>query len=115
MVNAVPTPPNVTLEEVTSTGVTISWEQDNRDTYSSFEISYIHGGPCYVNKTNASSFPNTTFRHTIRDLEEFNDYTLVVYAVNSAGRSLSTSSNTKKFKTDSGGKHKTARMISSQT
>lgn len=80
--------------------------QDNRDTYSGFEIIYIHHGPCFVNETNISRLPNTTFNHTIRNLEEFNNYTLVVYAVNMAGRSLRTASNTKKFKTHSGGKHK---------
>jgi hypothetical protein len=104
--NAVPTPPNVTLGKVTSTQANISWEQDNRDTYSGFEISYTHNGPCFVNKTNVSELQNSTFRHAICDLEENNDYTLVVYAVNRAGRSLRTASNTKKFKTRSGGKQK---------
>ena len=80
--------------------------QDDRDTYSGFEITYINHGPCFVNKTNVSRLLNTTLNHTIHDLEEFNNYTLVVYAVNTAGRSLKTASNTKIFRTHSGGKHK---------
>jgi hypothetical protein len=103
--NAVPTPPNATLGNVTSTRADISWVQDDRDTYSDFEISYTHNGPCFVNRTNTSRLPNTTFSYTIHNLEEFNDYTLVIYAMNRAGRSLGTASNTKNFKTHLGGKH----------
>lgn len=103
--HTVPASPNVTLREVNSTNVSISWIQDSQDTYDNFTVSYTYDGPCNIG--GISTINHTTesniMKYTITSLEEFSNYTLVVYAVNSAGRSLRTISNTVKFKTETTG------------
>ena len=97
--HVVPTPPNVTLSSVNSTSVTISWEQDD-DTFDNFTVSYTYDGPCEISITiENSTINNHTNQYTITSLEEFSNYTLVVYAVNRAGRSPQTALNTLNFKT----------------
>ena len=106
--HTVPTSPNVTLKEINSTTVSISWMQDRQDTYDRFTIFYSYDGPCNINVTNTVNVTAQSnvaeYQHTITGLEEFSNYTLIVYAVNSAGRSLPTASNTVKFRTKPGGK-----------
>ena len=96
----VPTAPNVTLSSVNSTSVAISWEQDRNDTFDSFTISYMYGGPCKINTTikhNTTVTNNNINQYIITSLEEFSNYTLVVFAVNRAGRSQRTTLNTINF------------------
>ena len=89
--------------EINSTTVSISWIQDSQDTYDRFTLHYSYDGPCNVNVTNTINVTARSnmaeYQHNITGLEEFSNYTLIVYAVNSAGRSLSTASNTIKFRT----------------
>lgn len=92
--------------EISPTTVLISWMQDSQDTYDNFTVSYTYSGPCNVSKItthNHTTESNIIMEHTITGLEEFSNYILVVYAVNSAGRSLRTTSNTVKFKTEATG------------
>lgn len=102
----------MTLTEISPTTVLISWMQDSRDTYNNFTISYTYDGPCSINGitttdlTTQSNAWDEIYQYTITDLQEFSNYTLIVYAVTSAGRSLPTSSNTVKFRTKSEGKFK---------
>ena len=99
--------------ETGPTNVSISWMQDSQDTYDNFTVSYTYDGPCIISGTNTTDLTiqnnaeaDVFYQHTITDLQEFSNYTLTVYAVNSAGRSLPTSSNTVKFRTKPEGKFK---------
>ena len=76
--------------------------QDSQDVYNNFTVSYTYDGPC---SNEISTIDLTTVNNfmTVTGLEEFSNYTLIVYAVNSAGRSLPTASNTIKFKTQAAG------------
>lgn len=96
---------------ITSTTISISWIQDPHDTYDNFTISYTYNGPCNINEinrtTNVTALLNMTeYQHNVTDLRIFSNYTLIVYAVNSAGGSLPTSSSTVNLKTRPDGKFK---------
>ena len=100
------------MKEINSTTVSISWTQDRQDTYDRFTIFYSYDGPCNIHMTdtiNLTAQSNVVeYQQTITGLEEFSNYTLIVYAVNSAGRSPPTASNTVKFRTKPEGKFKIA-------
>ena len=83
--------------------------QDPQDTYDNFTISYTYNGPCNINEINRTinvTAQRNEYQRTITDLRIFSTYTLIVYAVNSAGRSLPTSSSTVNLKTRPDGKIK---------
>jgi hypothetical protein len=99
------------MTSINSTSVSISWMQDPQDTYDNFTISYTYNGPCNISEVNRTI--NVTaqsnmaeYQYTIPDLRVFSNYTLIVYAVNSAGSSLPTSSSTVNLRTRPDGKFK---------
>ena len=77
--------------------------QDLQDTYDNFILLYTYSGPCNIYETNTTNVTAQRdmgeYQHTVTDLKKYSNYTLIVYATNSAGRSLQTSSSTVNFRT----------------
>ena len=75
--------------------------QDSQDTYNNFTISYTYNGSCIINGINTTDLTiqrNTggdtiLYQDTVTGLQKFSNYTLIVYGVNNAGKSLPLSSN----------------------
>ena len=76
--------------------------QESQDIYDNFTVSYTYDGPCSNEISTTDLITENNFM-TVTGLEEFSNYTLIVYAVNSAGRSLPNASNTIKSTTQAAG------------
>ena len=86
-----PSVPNVTVDAVTATTITISWSQDPTDTIDHSVVMYDYMGPCFGQGVISDLFSlgSSTRNHVIADLRPNSQYLVIVDAQNAAGSSAS--------------------------
>ena len=86
-----PSVPNVTVDAVTATTITISWSQDPTDTIDHSVVMYDYMGPCFGRGVISELFSlgSSTRNHVIADLRPNSQYLVIVDTQNAAGSSAS--------------------------
>ena len=76
------------------TSIALAWTQPVGEVVESYEVSFSYQGPCSgFSHTNTTTVADTTRQFTLTGLQEFSNYTVIVVAVNGAGRSGGSSVN----------------------
>ena len=73
-----------------TTSIHLSWTQRDDDYIESFEITYSYQGPCVPAPSNMTLQDIITRVYNVTELEEFSNYSIIIAAVNSAGRRQAT-------------------------
>eukprot|EP00731_Ephydatia_muelleri_P018888 Em0011g928a len=83
----IPSPPSLTLAQVTSTFITVMWSQPGGEIGTTYTLSYTYQGPCAgVGGGGNVSVGNAT-QYTITGLQEFSAYILTITASIGVGSS----------------------------
>ena len=83
-------PTNLASPSQSPTSITLSWEQPAGDAVYRYDIVYTYQGGCsdYTQPENMATLNDGTAReYTLKNLQEFSDYTINVTAVNATGTS----------------------------
>ena len=81
----------IVIEDITSTGIGLTWFQEADDFIKGFIVTATYVGPCidFNNVTHIFSYLPLTGQANITGLQEFSNYSIVITAFNDAGNSSS--------------------------